>query len=181
MSKKVIKGTIPFIITIEDGHVKTEYGSSAENDIGILASAGLMLRTEAGYFAEERDKIVGGSAEMRKKKEFYTNSANTFKKGAKAVQKILDNLLFHYDGYMEEKAEKDKKSEEIMEYLKKNATVEDGVLSPEEADRLLKEKYPDLASENKIIFRADNDSIIDYKSPSPDKNLTNLNENNNNQ
>lgn len=157
MEKKQLKGSIAYLITIEGNNVTTEYAGSPENDIAAVAITELILRDSADYFAAQKQLIKGGDKASIKHKKDTGNLVNLFKKSRSGAARILTILLNAYEGFKEEQVEKDKKSEEIMNYLKENATVEDGVLSNEEAERLLGDKYKDLK-----------------KDSSPNENLTKL-------
>jgi len=48
--KKQLRGTIPYLITIEDNTVTTDYGTSPENDIAVFAIAHKIMYSEIGHF-----------------------------------------------------------------------------------------------------------------------------------
>ncbi len=188
--KKQIKGMIPYLITIDGNNVTTDYGTSADNDIAAIAITQKILMSEVGHFKAERDKITGLSPNEKIGRKFYGSLVNTIREGIKGTSRMLGMLLENYEGYMENVKEieklKDEKHEEIKKYLNdNNVTVENGMLSGEEVDKLLKDKFKDIKKdssptqslpfeETRVI------SLEDFnKESSADENLTNLNENDN--
>jgi hypothetical protein len=147
--KKQLRGTIPYLITIEDNTVTTDYGTSPENDIAIFAIAHKIMYSEIGHFKQQRDSITGLSPNEKKARVFFGGLVNGMRDGLKGCARMLDMLLQNYDGYKKNQEEleklKDEKHEEIKKYLNDNkVTVENGMLSEKEVDELLSEKFKDL-------------------------------------
>lgn len=154
MEPKIIEGTINFKITLSDEGVKLDYTSTPEHDIGALVISEMILSDTANYYLHLKNTTTGKDKTSREKLKMFTNTANVLKKGRTAVQKLLNLLLNSMEDYKEHQKEVkekwDEKHEQIKKYLNdNNVTVENGMLSPEQVDELLKDEFKDLASPKK--------------------------------
>lgn len=154
MEKTQIKGSIPFLITIEGNNVTTDYGSSPENDIAAIAITQKILSSEIEFFKAQRDKITGLRPEEKKAKKFFGSLVNTMRDGVKGTSRILGMLLDSYEGYKAEKLKQEEakaeKEAEIVEFLKeKGVTVESGTMTEDQVKEIMAERKKEADNEAK--------------------------------
>lgn len=145
MEKTQIKGSIPFLITIEGNNVTTDYGSSPENDIAAIAITQKILSSEIEFFKMQRDKITGLRPEEKKAKKHFGSLVNTMREGVKGSSRILGMLLDSYEGYKAEKLKQEEakaeKEAEIAQFLKeKGVTVESGTMTEDQVKEIMAER-----------------------------------------
>ena len=160
--KQQLKGSIPYLITIEGNNVTTDYGSSPENDIAAIAITQKILSSEIEFFKAQRDKITGLRPEEKKARKFFGSLVNTMRDGVKGTSRILGDLLDSYEGYKAEKLKQEEakaeKEAEIVEFLKeKGVTVESGTMNEEEVKMLLADRKEE--SELRVLRDKNTDEV----------------------